>query len=452
MKKFFIFTLMMTLLVSFGLVNAQDDALAGVDPTGAVITYWHEWDGEQQVGIDAVIDAFEASNEWGITVEQVQLGSSRVIRENMSTGIVSGELPNLTGAAFVQSAQNWYLDGIIVPLDVYYDHPEYGFSEEELAQLNQDLLDINRPAIAPYDGQLLTWPVGMSANVLTVNLEMLAELGFDGPPTDLETFREIACAANELTSFDDGDVQGFPVRTSAFDMWSFMVAQGGVVFDTEANRYNITDDASIATLQFFQDLFNDGCAYLPDGPFVNTADFAFGLNPMAVGSSVGVPFIQGDINDSGSGIENWVNTTVPWSEGNRTIQPSLRGVAIIDSTPEENLATWLFLKFWATDMDAQVAWTEGAQYQPYNNATRDALSQEFLDANLQFTSIFNALGDESINIWSPPAHPSGRDVSSVFEELIVNILTGGADVAEAAADAEVEMNEIYQEDLDMLGG
>ncbi|MDQ7037162.1 MAG: extracellular solute-binding protein [Anaerolineae bacterium] len=452
MKKFFIFTLMMTLLVSFGLVNAQDDALAGVDPTGAVITYWHEWDGEQQVGIDAVIDAFEASNEWGITVEQVQLGSSRVIRENMSTGIVSGELPNLTGAAFVQSAQNWYLDGVIVPLDVYYDHPEYGFSEEELAQLNQDLLDINRPAIAPYDGQLLTWPVGMSANVLTVNLEMLAELGFDGPPTDLETFREIACAANELTSFDDGDVQGFPVRTSAFDMWSFMVAQGGVVFDTEANRYNITDDASIATLQFFQDLFNDGCAYLPDGPFVNTADFAFGLNPMAVGSSVGVPFIQGDINDSGSGIENWVNTTVPWSEGNRTIQPSLRGVAIIDSTPEENLATWLFLKFWATDMDAQVAWTEGAQYQPYNNATRDALSQEFLDANLQFTSIFNALGDESINIWSPPAHPSGRDVSSVFEELIVNILTGGADVAEAAADAEVEMNEIYQEDLDMLGG
>jgi ABC-type glycerol-3-phosphate transport system substrate-binding protein len=242
------------------------------------------------------------------------------------------------------------------------------------------------------------------------------------------------------------------VRANAFDMWSFMVAQGGVVFDAEADRYHITDDASIATLQFFQDLFDEGCAYLPDGSFVNTADFAFGLNPMAVGSSVGVPFIQGDINDSGSGIENWVNTTVPWSEGNRTIQPSLRGVAIVQGTPEENLATWLFLKFWATNMDAQVAWTEGAQYQPYNNATRDALSQEFLDANLQFSSIFNALGDESINIWSPPAHPSGRDVTAVFEELIVNILTGGADVAEAAADAEVEMNEIYQEDLDMLGG
>lgn len=452
MKKLIIFTLMMALLVSIGLVNAQDDALADVDPTGAVITYWHEWDGEQQVGIDAVIDAFEASNEWGITVEQVELSSSRTISENMSTGIVSGELPNLAGNAFIGNVQNWYLDGVIVPLDVYYDHPEYGFSEEELAPLNQSLLDINRPAIAPYDGQLLAWPIGMSANVMSVNLGMLTELGFDGPPTDLEGFREVACAANELTSSEGGDVQGFPVRSSTQDMWSFMVAQGGVVFDAEADRYHITDDASIATLQFFQDLFNEGCAYLPDGPYVNTADFAFGLNPMAVGSSVGVPFIQGDIDDSGSGIDNWVNTTVPWSEGNRIIQPSLRGVTIVQSTPEENLATWLFIKFWATNIDAQVAWTEGAQYQPYNNATRDALSQEFLDANPQFTSIFNALGDEGISIWSPPSHPSSRDVGDVFEELIINILTGGADVAEAAAEAEVEMNEIYQEDLEMLGG
>lgn len=448
MKKLTIFALLLTLLVSFSLVNAQTD----VDPTGAVITYWHEWDGQQQVGIDAVIDLFEAQNEWGITVEQVQLGSSGTVSENMSTGIVSGELPNLVGNAFIANAQNWYLDDVVVPLDAYYDDPTYGLSEEEKAAINQDFLDINRPQFAPFNGQLLAWPVGMSATVLSVNMDMLSELGYDAPPADLQTFHDVSCAANELTTADGGDVQGFPVRSSAFDMWSFMRAQGGVVFDTDENAYNITDENSIATLQYFQDLFNEGCAYLPDGPFVNTADFAFGLNPMAVGSSVGVPFIQGDIEESGSGIENWINTTVPWSEGNRTIQPSLRGVAIINGTPEENLAAWLFIKFWATNPEAQVAWTEAAQYQPYNTATREALSQEFLDANPQFTSIFEALGDESINIWSPPAHPSSSEVVAAFEEMLVSILTGGADVAEAAAAAEEEMNAIYQEDLEELGG
>jgi ABC-type glycerol-3-phosphate transport system substrate-binding protein len=452
MKKLITMALLLTLLVSFGLVNAQDDPLAGVDPTGVVITYWHEWDANQQVGIDAVIEAFEASNEYGITVEQVQLGSSGTVSENMSTGIVSGELPNLVGNAFIANAQNWYLSDVVVPLDVYYNHPTYGFSEEELAAIDQDFLNINRPAFAPFDGQLLAWPVGMSATVLSVNMDMLGELGYTEPPADLATFHDVACAANELTSFDGGDVQGFPIRTSAFDMWSFMRSQGGVVFDTEANAYVITDEASIATLQFFQDLFNEGCAYIPDGPFVNTADFAFGLNPMAVGSSVGVPFINGDIEESGSGIENWVNTTMPWSEGHRTLAPSLRGVAIIEGTPEENLATWLFIKFWASNLEAQIAWTEAAQYQPYNTATREALSQEFLDANPQFTSVFNALGDESINIWSPPAHPSSSEVVSAFEEMLVSVLTGGADVAEAAAAAEEEMNAIYQEDLEELGG
>jgi sn-glycerol 3-phosphate transport system substrate-binding protein len=452
MKKLTIFALLLTLLVSFSLVSAQDDPLADVDPTGVNIVYWHEWDEAQSVGINAVIDLFEAQNEWGITVEQVPLGTSGTVRENMSTGIVSGELPNLVGATFVNDAQNYYLEGVLVPLDTYYDHPVYGLTEEEAASINQAFLDINRPANAPFDSQLLAWPVGMSAVVLSVNMDMLGELGFDEPPADLETFREVACAANELTSADGGDVQGFPVRASALDMWSFMRSQGGIVFDAEAGAYVITDENSIATLQFFQDLFNEGCAYLPEGDFDNTADFAFGLNPMAVGSSVGVPFIQNDINESGSGIENWVNTTMPWSEGNRMIVPSLRGVGIIEGTPEENLAAWLFVKFWATNPEAQVAWTEAAQYQPYNTVTREALSQEFLDANPQFTSVFEALGDENINVWTPPAHPSSFDVVDAFEEMLVNVLTGGADVAEAAAEAEAAMNEIYQEDLEETGG
>jgi len=449
-KKLITLALLAVLVLSLGLVSAQDDPLADIDPSGVTITYWHEWDGQQQVGIDEVIRLFEESNEFGITVEQVQLGSTGPLVENMSTGIVSGELPNLVGAAFINNAMGWFLDDVLVPLDDFRNSPTWGFSGEDIENINQNIIDLNRPQGEPFNDQLLAWPVGMSANVLSVNLEMLEELGFEGAPTDLETFREVACAANELTTEDGGDVQGFPIRTSASDMYSFIVANGGRIFDEEANAYIFTDDETIEVLQFFQDLFNDGCAYLPDGPFVNTADFAFGLNPMAVGSSVGVPFIQGDIEESGSGIENWINTTVPWSEGNRTLQPFLRGVAIIEGTPEENLATWLFVKFWATNPDAQIAWTEAAQYQPYNDVALNGLSADFLLANPQFDSVREALLDDDINIWTPPANLAAGDVDDVFEELIVNITTGGMDVAEAAAAAEEEANEIFQESLEDL--
>jgi ABC-type glycerol-3-phosphate transport system substrate-binding protein len=456
-KKLVTLLLVLVLALVSSLAVAQDDdSLADVDPTGVTITYWHEWDGDQKTGIDEVIRLFEEQNEYGITVEQVELGSSGPIRERMSTGIVSGELPNLVGAAFTGTAQGWFLDGVLVPLDPYYNSEMWGLTDAEIEALNQSILDINRPELAPFNGQLLAWPVGISANVMSVNLEMLEMLredgaiDFEGAPTTLDEFRAVACAASELVTEDGGDVQGFPIRTSASDMYSFIAAQGGNVYDAEADMYDYTSDEVLDVLTFFQELYEDGCAYVPDGPFVNTADFAFGLNPMAVGSSVGVPFIQGDIEESGSGIENWINTTVPWSEGNRTLQPFLRGVAIIEGTPEQNLATWEFIKFWATSTEAQVAWTEAAQYQPYNTATRDALSEDFLEANPQFTSVFEALNDEDITIYSPLAYPGSNDVDSVFEELIVDITTGGTDVETAAAEAQAEANELYQEALENL--
>ncbi len=441
-KTFFAILVIALVAMSVSLVAAQDSTLADVDPTGVVIEYWHEWDGQQQVGIDAVIALFEETNEFGITVEQQPLGSSGNVREQFSTGIISGELPNLVGATFVGDAMSYYLDGVVVPLDDYYNDPVYGFSEEELENLNQQLLDINRPAAEPFNGQLLAWPIGYSANVLSVNLDMLEELGFDGPPTTLEDMREQACAANELTTEDGGDVQGFPLRTSASDLYSFIIANGGYIW--EDGQYNFTNDGTIEVLQFFADLYADGCAYIPDGPFVNTADFAFGLNPFAVGSSVGIPFIRGDIEDSGSGIENWINTSVPWAEGNRTVQAYLRSMGLVVATPEEQLATWLFLKFMSSP-EAQVIWTEAATYFPYTQAGLDGLSDDFITNNPQFDSMRQLLVSGEVNLWSSPVHIGDTQVGEVVEEMIVAITTGSADVMEAAQEAEELANEILEE-------
>jgi ABC-type glycerol-3-phosphate transport system substrate-binding protein len=443
-KKMITLAMVMMLLLVIGVAYAQDDV--------TTIVYWHEWDGEQQVGIDAVIALFEEANP-DVKIENMPLGRSRDVREQMSTGIVSGELPNLVGATFSNNAQGYWLDGVLLSLDDFYNDPEFGLTEEELATLDQSILNEFRPAFAPFNGQLLGWPVGVSTVVMSVNLDMLAQLNadgaisFEGAPTTLDQFREAACAANELTSADGGDVQGFPIRISAGDMTSFIVSNGGRTFDSENNRYDFTNDGALETLQFFQDLLNDGCGYIPDGSFVNTADFAFGLNPFAVGSSVGVPFIAGDIESSGSGIENWINTTTPWSEGNRSMQVGSRGVGLIQGTPEQDLATWRFIKFWATNPEAQIAWTEAAQYQPYNTVTRSALSDDFLGANPQFSSVNSIMGEDDINLFSLPSHPAFFAVNDVMETMIVNITTGDMDVMEAAQAAEDEANEIFEEML-----
>ncbi len=448
MRKILVVLALVSLMAMSFVVGAQDD-LADVDPTGQTITYWHEWDGAQGEAIDLIIADFNDNNEWGITVEQVPIGSTGAVRDQISAGITTGELPNLSGATFANDAMGYFLDGVLVPLDAYYNDPTWGFSEEEIADFDQALLDSNRPTIGLFDGELLAWPSGLSFNVMSVNLEMLAELGFDGPPTDLETFREVACAASELEGPNGEDVQGFPIRTSGQDFYSFAASNGAVIFDEEAGAYDFTSDEFLEIGQFFQDLYADGCAYVPDGSFVNTADFAFGLNPMAVGSTAGVPFILGDIADSESGIENWINTTVPWTEGNRSLQTSLRSVGMFVSTPEEQLATWLFIKHLATT-PSQVTWTEFTQYQPITFSGLQGLSEEFLNDAPQFNSIFEARMGGDISLVSFPVHQRAFDASATIETFIANITAGEMDVEEAAEMAQEEANEIYQEDLEAL--
>jgi len=448
MKQLALFVTLSVMLVAVAVTGAQM-SIPDELPMGLTIDYWHEWDGAQAEAITMIIDDFNSNNEWGITVEQVYQGNTGGLIDQLSTGIVSGELPNLSGAVFTNNAMGYYLDGVLVPLDAYMEHPVWGFDDMQLENLNHDLLAINRVSFEPFNDQLLAWPVGMSANVLSVNLDMLAGLGFDGPPTSLADFRAVACAANELTGPAGEDVQGFPLRTNDNDLYSFIVANGGTIFDAETGAYSFSNEKSLEVLQFFQDLYNDGCAYIPDGPYVNTADFAFALNPMAVGSSVGVPFIRSDIEASGSGVDNWVNTTVPWSGDNRTLQVYQRSMGMYVSSPENQLATWLFLKHLAAPA-SQVMWTEYAQYQPYTRAGLEGLSEAFLKENPQFDSVREVLLDSTTRLWSEPVLVGSDRVGSVVQELIANITTGGQDVAEAAMAAENEANELIAEAQEAL--
>ncbi len=461
MHKRMLFVLMLLVLgvMAVSPLLAQEDVLAGVDPTGQTVTYWNEWAGTQEAAMDQIVALFNESNEYSITVEQQKFGAGAALPDALSAAITTGEVPNIAGNAFVSSAQGWYLDDVLTPLDAYLDSPEWGFTEEETAQLDFALVDTNRPAIAPFDGQLLAWPVGVSANVMSVNLSMLNELraagaiDFEGAPETFEQFRAAACAANELTTANGGDVRGFAFRGSADELYSFVFSNDGYIFDEAADAYNFTNENAIAALQFLQDLYNDDCAYFPEGgAFANTGEFSLGLNPFAVGSSVGVPFIQQPMDDAGLEIE-WINTTVPYTEGARSIVGFLRGVSIFTGTPEQNLASWLFIKFWATNPEAQQIWTEGAQYQPYNTTTRETVAaSEFYTANPQYASFADVLSGGDVRLINSPAHPRANEISAITAELYTNITINGMDVAEAAADAELRANEIYQEVLADLAG
>jgi multiple sugar transport system substrate-binding protein/sn-glycerol 3-phosphate transport system substrate-binding protein len=418
--------LALLLVLAFGVVAAQDD-LSGVDPTGAHVVYWHQYnDGPQLETMTALIQEFNETNEWGITVEGLPQGSAGDIRELMTAAIVSGELPNLA-AGFQNDAASYALDGVVVDLNAYYNDPTWGYSDEEKADLNQDILNVDVFNFEPFNGARLAWPNQTSALVFVVNLTMLETLGFDGPPETPEEFHDVACAAAEMIGPADQDIQGFPIPVDSSHFESFVASMGGVIFDGE--QYVFTSEPVLATFQLFQDLYDEGCAYIPEDRFGNTADFAQGLNPMATTSTAGLPFIINDF--AAAGIDaDWIVTTTPWTEGNRTLQVFVPSIIPIASTPEQQLATWLFIKFLATP-ENQVRWTSATSYFPMRLSADEQLA-DFEAENPYYAAADALLTDETINVYAGPQVISYGAVRGMVSEAIANVTANGMDVMEAA--------------------
>ena len=445
MRKFTLLALLLMLVLGTGLVAAQDD-LSAVDPSGTNIVYWHQYNsGSQLESMTALVEEFNATNEWGITVEAIPQGNYNDIRSLMSAAITSGDLPNIV-AGYQNDAQSWYLDDAALDLNPYYNHPTWGFSEEEEADLNQGIISFNIMNGEPFNGEMLAWPNQVSANVMSVNLDMLSEVGFDAPPATFDEFTEIACATKDLTGPNGEDIQGFPIKADASEFESFVASRGGTIFDFEANAYTFTSDAAIATFQMYQDLYNAGCAYVPDTGFGNTDDFAFGLNPMAIGSTAGITFILNNINESGSGVDNWVNTTTPWTESNQVVQLFVPSAVVVPSTPEQNLASWLFLKY-LTSTENQITWTESTAYFPMRISAAEGLSEEFVAGNPYWASVNELIASEDVGIYSSPQVLSYGDIRALIATAVADVTTNGMDVAEVAARLEEEANAVHADSM-----
>lgn len=268
--------------------------------------------------------------------------------------------------------------------------------------------------------------------MLAVNNGMLTELGFDGAPKTLDEFKEVACAAatSGMTGAEDAAVQGFPIVADASQFESFVAGIGGSIWADGA--WDFTNEQSVQVLQFLQDLYNEGCGYIPGEAFGNTADFARGTNPMALGSTAGIPFIRSDIAEAGDIVTDWtVTTTPPAAEGDPAVlQLFSPGIIVIEGTPEANLASWLFIKFLASP-ENQAKWTQATSYFPISKSAAAELGDMEAE-NPYFATVNQGLANGDFTIYSSPQQLSYGAVRDILATGIADVVSNGMDVAEVA--------------------
>ncbi len=358
-----------------------------VDPSGQEIVFWHQQTKAKEEALKAIADQFNQTNEWGITVTPEYQGSYSDIFTKMSAVLNTTDAPNIV-VAYQNNAATYQLADALIDLNPLVDSPKWGLTEAEKNDFFQSFY--SQDVFPNFQNQRLGFPPNRSEEVLYYNEDWLKELGYDAPPTTPDQFKEMACKAAQTPyskATADGSM-GYELAVndaSHFAAWTF--AFGGDIYDQSTDQYTYNSDAAVNSMQFVQDLFQSGCAAQPTEQYGDQTDFGTGKLLFAIGSSSGLSFYRSAV-ESGANF-NWSVAPVPHTTPDPVMNVYGASVSVPHSTPEKELASWLFIKFF-TSPEMQVKWAEASEYFPVRKSAA-AQMQDYFDANPGYAKAFDLL-------------------------------------------------------------
>jgi multiple sugar transport system substrate-binding protein len=408
-----------------------------VDPTGQTVTFWHQHSQEREEELERIVQEFNETNEWDITVEALYQGSYQDIFQQMLPLLNTDDAPSLV-VAYQNQAATYQQADALVDINPLLESEEWGLPEED----REDFFDsfYEQDVFPTFDNARLGFPPNRSLEALYYNRDWLEELGYDGPPETPEEFEEMACAAAEEPfsgARGEGSV-GFPLSISASTFASLVFARGGDIYDEGAGEYTYDTAEAVDAMEMLQRLFDRGCASLVTEDFGDQADFGQGTALFTMGSTSGLPFYVAAVED-GAGFE-WDVAAVPHTTPEPVTNIYGASVSIPRKSPEEELAAWLFVRYY-TSPEVQADWARASNYFPVRESVAGELSGYF-EEQPQYESGFELL---EYGTFEPPV--PGYDFVREEVESDMAAIVDGADVEETLAALDEEANRLLEEQL-----
>lgn len=409
-----------------------------IDPTGQTVTFWHVWGtGLPNETMLAIVDDFNTTNEWDITVEAFDQGAYSNLEDAFNAAVQSGDLPDLV-TGYTNAMANWYAVDAVVDLTPYVNDSFFGLSENDWTAFYQGAIEGGK---AP-DGKFFAFPISQSANVIFYNSQWAKELGFANPPTNYEEFKAQACAATEANDTDnnpDNDgTGGLVLYTGASNVASFVFANGGTMLDADRTGYDFTDQTVVDVADFFKDLWDSKCAYATES--YPNPEFATRKALFTISSTAGLPYQVAAFEVEDAIKDEWTLIPFPGKDGGQAVDLFGQYVAIGNTNPEHMMATWVFLKY-LTSPEVQAKWIEGSAYYPTRSDTLP-----FLDSYKQNNPIWS-YGLSFLQYgMAEPAWPSWTSVRRSVGDTFNAILQGTpADIPSLLADLNTTAAEAIAE-------
>ena len=344
----------------------------GVEPAelnGISLQFWHTWSGDTERAVRELVGTFNVENEWGIRVNLVRQESLDELSNQLETALKNGDAPDLV-TGYVYQAQEWDSSNKVVDLANYVNDPIWGF--------NSRLQDDFYPAF--WDQQVASGkrygiPAPGAGQMLFYNLTWAKAMGFNTPPTTPKQFEQQACAAAQANMQDnnpDNDHTGGLIISSDYSaILGWIGAYGGDVVNPQGNGYQFNTSQTKDVFTFLRGLYDEGCAWLPTDDAPDT-DFAARKGLFATGSVTDIPYLEEAFGRQPNQ-DQWTAIPFPSPVSQPVIAVYAPAYVMLASTPQKQLATWLFIK-WLALPENQAAIVRSSSSFPVSSSTLEALS------------------------------------------------------------------------------
>ncbi len=359
----------------------RPDELLGSEPV--TITFWHSASDEAGVLMDKYISDFNASNEYGITVNAIYQGQYS---------------DAVTMLKAVLSAENYAELPDVMQLDAtgkvaYFDSGrDFTIDEAVKAYADDSFLD-SYLAVAlsnwQYSGAQLGLPFATSTTVTYYNKSLLDKAGWDHAPA---TFAEVIALHNDMKAagMTQAALQCIP-NTPTLANW---VGQLGSYVVNNANGSEaaaselacIDNGALAAFLTEWKTMYDAGALKNEQS---STDAFVAGEVALMTSSSSAIAGITEKVNGAFEvGVSNYLRVNDAAEEG-ATVSGSC--LVMFDSGEElRRQASWCFLQY-MTSADVQADFAANTGYIPGNTA---ALETEAYKAAVEATPAYKTVYDQ----------------------------------------------------------
>jgi ABC-type glycerol-3-phosphate transport system substrate-binding protein len=186
-------------------------------------------------------------------------------------------------------------------------------------------------------------------------------------------FKEV-CQATTLDTTGDNrvDVYGFGFDPRADFATAWLNSRGGSILNEEGTHTSFNSDEGVRTLALLQETAKSGC-FLNSGANA-IRDFARGKVALIFAQTTQLPEIFDAVEARGG--FRWNVSPVPYGRRDPTLTISGPSWVMLKSTPSKQLASWLFIR-WFAETPQAVRWSQLTGLLPLRQSAGLGLADEF---------------------------------------------------------------------------